>query len=98
MREIEIPLAFNLIPGGKTPIFPLEELERIGVKYISIPMVCLYPAVKAMSSALKALKDGDLELVGASGINWSEFNELIGVKRWRQLEEQFGTEGVLKSK
>ncbi|MDQ1261636.1 MAG: hypothetical protein QG575_817, partial [Euryarchaeota archaeon] len=68
----------------------LAELERIGVKYVSIPMVCLYPAVKAMQNALQALKDGDLEKVGEIGINWSEFNELIGVKKWRQLEGEFG--------
>lgn len=94
VKKIEIPLAFNLIPGGKTPKFPLSELEEIGVKYISIPMVCLYPAVKAMMGALKALKDDELDGVGELGINWSEFNDLIGVKRWRQLEGEFGRRGV----
>ncbi|MFZ2472691.1 MAG: isocitrate lyase/PEP mutase family protein [Methanothrix sp.] len=91
VRRIEIPLAFNLIPGGKTPLFPISELERIGVKYLSIPMVCLYPAAKAMSNALQALIDGDLERVGELGINWSEFNVLMGGRKWRQLEGEFGT-------
>jgi len=91
VKAIEIPLAFNLIPGGKTPKFSLSELERIGVKYISIPMVCLYPAVKGMQDSLQALKNWDLEKVGELGINWSEFNELIGVKKWRQLEKEFGS-------
>jgi 2-methylisocitrate lyase-like PEP mutase family enzyme len=90
VNKIEIPLAFNLIPGGKTPNFSISELERIGVKYLSIPMVCLYPAVKAMQDALQALKNDDLEKVGEIGINWSEFNELIGVRKWRQLESEFG--------
>jgi methylisocitrate lyase len=90
VKMIEIPLAFNLIPGGKTPKFSLSELEEIGVKYISIPMVCLYPAVKAMMQALQALRDDDLDVVGELGINWSEFNDLIGVKKWRQLEGEFG--------
>jgi 2,3-dimethylmalate lyase len=90
VQKIEIPLAFNLIPGGKTPRFALSELESIGVKYISIPMVCLYPAAKAMLDALQALKNDDLDGVGKLGINWSEFNELIGVKKWRQLEGEFG--------
>lgn len=90
VKSIEVPLAFNLIPGGKTPLFSISELERIGVKYLSIPMVCLYPAAKAMFNALLALKNDDLEKVGELGINWSEFNELIGVKKWRQLEGEFG--------
>ena len=90
VNKIQIPLAFNLIPGGKTPLFPISELEAIGVKYLSIPMVCLYPAVRAMSSALQALKSGDLQKVGELGINWSEFNDLIGARRWREMEKEFG--------
>lgn len=87
--EIPIPLAFNLIPGGKTPQFSINELQDLGVKYLSIPMVCVYPAAKAMSNALKMLKDGDLAGIGEIGVSWSEFNDLIGVRRWRQLEEEF---------
>jgi len=41
-----------------------------------------------MLDALQALKEGDLARVGELGINWSQFNELIGVKRWRRLEEE----------
>ena len=90
VKKIQIPLAFNLIPGGKTPLFSISELESIGVKYLSIPMVCLYPAAKAMLNALLALKNGDLVKVGELGIKWSEFNELIGVRKWKQLESEFG--------
>ena len=90
VKKIQIPLAFNLIPGGKTPLFSISELERIGVKYLSIPMVCLYPAAKAMLNALIALKNDDLEKIGEIGINWSEFNELVDVRKWRQLEKEFG--------
>lgn len=88
VKSVSVPLAFNLIPGGKTPSFSLAELEELGVKYISIPMVCIYPAVRSMQEALRALKEGDLSRVGELGINWSQFNELIGVKKWRQLEEE----------
>lgn len=89
VKEVQVPLAFNLIPGGKTPLFALTELENLGVKYLSIPMVCVYPAAKAMLNALLALKNGDLAKIGEMGVNWSEFNELIGVKKWRQIEEEF---------
>ncbi len=92
VKKVRIPLAFNLIPGGKTPPFSIVELEAIGVKYLSIPMVCLYPAVRAMSSALQALKDWDLQKVGELGINWSEFNDLIGARRWREREREFAEE------
>ena len=92
VKGIQIPLAFNLIPGGKTPPFSISDLEDIGVKYLSIPMVCLYPAVRAMSSALEALKSFDLQKAGELGINWSEFNDLIGARLWREREREFGGE------
>jgi len=87
--KIPVPLAFNLIPGGKTPLFAISVLQDIGVKYLSIPMVCIYPAAKAMSSALKMLKNGDLAGIGDIGVNWSEFNDLVGTRKWRLLEEEF---------
>lgn len=94
VKKIQVPLAFNLIPGGKTPNFSLSEIEAIGVKYISIPMVCLYPAVKSMVNALRALRESDLKQVGELGINWHEFNEIIGVKRWRQMESESASPGL----
>lgn len=90
VKAIQIPLEFNLIPGGKTQLFSISDLEAIGVKYLSIPMVCLYPPVRAMSSALEALKSYDLQKVGELGINWSEFNDLIGAGRWKEREREFG--------
>jgi len=45
---------------------------------------------RAMLNALQVLKNDELSKVGELGINWSEFNELIGVRRWRQLEKEFG--------
>jgi len=43
-----------------------------------------------MLKALQALKNGDLKKVAEAGINWAEFDELIGVSRWRQIEMEFG--------
>jgi methylisocitrate lyase len=51
-------------------------------------MFCIYPAVRSMQEALQALREGDLKQVSELGINWSDFNELIGVKKWRRLEEE----------
>jgi len=35
--EVPAPLAFNIIPGGKTPPFEIDDMERLGVKYLSPP-------------------------------------------------------------
>ncbi|MGC9089620.1 MAG: isocitrate lyase/PEP mutase family protein [Caldisericia bacterium] len=86
VNEIPIPIAFNIIPGGRTPPFTIEELEEVGVKYLSVPMVCLYSATKAMIEALDALKKKDLEKVKNLGVLWNVFNEIVGMRNWRKIE------------
>jgi 2-methylisocitrate lyase-like PEP mutase family enzyme len=87
VREVPAPLAFNIIPGGKTPPFEIGDMERLGVKYLSIPMICLYSATKAMVESLRVLKETrDVKRLAGMGVSWAEFNELVGVSRWRRLE------------
>ncbi len=96
VREIPAPLAFNIIPGGKTPPFEVRDLEERGVKYLSVPMVCLYSATKAMIEALRELKETrDVARIMELGVSWAEFNEIIGLRRWRQLELKALSEGEL---
>ncbi|MBN2335589.1 isocitrate lyase/PEP mutase family protein [Candidatus Bathyarchaeota archaeon] len=87
VEKVPVPLAFNVIPGGKTPPFTFEELEERGVRYVSVPMICLYPAAKAMVEALDELRHGrDIRRIAGMGVSWAEFNDLVGVNRWRRLE------------
>ncbi len=87
VEKVPAPLAFNVIPGGKTPPFTFEELESRGVRYVSVPMICLYPAAKAMMTALQELKTGrDIHRIASMGVTWAEFNDLVGVNTWRRLE------------
>ena len=96
LKRIPAPLAFNLIPGGRTPPFPVGELERCGVKYVSVPMVCLYAATKAMMSALQLLREtSDVARLGETGVDWSAFNEITGSRVWRQRELKLLTEEEL---
>lgn len=88
VREIPVPISFNIIPGGMTPPFTLKQLEEAGVKYLSVPMVCLYPAVKAIKEALALLKEGNLGKLVQMGVSWSEFNEIVGLGFWRSLEKE----------
>jgi methylisocitrate lyase len=87
VKRVPAPLAFNLIPGGKTPPFKVDDLEVRGVRYLSVPMICLYPAAKAMQEALRELKTSrDLNRIAEMGVSWAAFNEIVGHTAWRRLE------------
>ena len=98
-EQIPAPLAFNIIPGGRTPPFEIPELEKVGVDFLSVPMVALYPAAQAMKESLKVLKEEkDIQKIGEMGVSWSEFNEIVGLSDWRELELELSTEEDLKER
>ena len=38
-------------------------------------------------TALEELKHGrDIRKIASMGVSWAEFNDLVGVNKWRQLE------------
>lgn len=99
VKRVPAPLAFNVIPGGKTPPFKIADLEARGVRYLSVPMICLYPAAKAMQVALKELKTThDLEKIADMGASWAEFNEIVGHTAWRRRELETLSQAELEAK
>ncbi len=97
VRQSPKPISLNIIPGGKSPVYDPKDLEKIGVKYLSVPMVCLYPAVKAAQDALKALKANDLQAIREAGVSWSEFNSIVGLEEWQELTREIARAAAPKA-
>ena len=93
VREIKAPVSINLmdaVTGGKTPLIPIDTLRELGVGRVSIPVGPLFAAVKGMVDYLDAIKgdriaEGRTELVAP----FSDFKDLVGFEKFRDLEKQF---------
>lgn len=93
VREIKAPVSINLmdaVTGGKTPLIPIDTLRELGVGRVSIPVGPLFAAVKGMVDYLDAIKgdriaQGRTELVAP----FSDFKDLVGFEKFRDLEKQF---------
>ena len=57
--EVDGPKMANLIEGGRTPILPLPQLERIGYKIAVFPLTLLNVSIQAMRAALRSLQAGE---------------------------------------
>ncbi|MGI6782778.1 MAG: isocitrate lyase/PEP mutase family protein [Aminivibrio sp.] len=98
VREIKAPVSINLmdaVTGGKTPLVPIHRLREIGVGRVSIPVGPLFAAVKGMTAYLEAIKgdqiaEGRTELVEP----FSEFKNLVGFEKFRELEKDYLPEFV----
>src|SRR5207249_668160 len=69
-REVKAPLLANMVQGGRTPAFTVDELQTLGFKMVIFPGVCMRAAVPAIESALEGLKQ--------SGTDWPKDGAVMG--------------------
>ena len=51
------PMLLNMVEGGKTPLFPATELDKMGFKIMLCANTALRSAIKAVGQAMAALKE-----------------------------------------
>ena len=56
-RELDVPLLYNYVETGKSPLLPAAELERMGFKIVIFPASALLSVVQAVRQLLAELKD-----------------------------------------
>ncbi|MBF0527044.1 MAG: oxaloacetate decarboxylase [Deltaproteobacteria bacterium] len=89
-KEIGAPQMANMIPGGKTPVFPARELQDIGFAVAAYPTVCTYVVAKAVRDAFTILHDtGTFQGLEDRMIDFEEFNQLVGLPEVRAREEKY---------
>ena len=91
-----VPTLANMLEGGRTPNLTTEELEKLG---FAIAIYCtgpLYIAAKAVKDYLQELKTKKTTAGKYSDmIPFEEFNELIGLPEYRNLEEKYKVKGLI---
>lgn len=80
---------FDAVVGGKTPLLPVEELKKIGVARISVPVGPVFAAVKGMSTYLKEVKNLTSQGKTDLCVSFDEYRELVGYNHIRDLEKQY---------
>lgn len=85
---VQKPCMANMVPGGKTPILPPQDLHRIGYKLALYPVVLMSSAITAMQAALAALKsDGRTPL--PPSIAFVELQQLVGFPEYWERETRY---------
>lgn len=64
--QINIPLMFNQIAGGKSPPCSLTELKQLGVSLVNYSTPCLFGAQEAIEQAMMNIKQADGRLPDAA--------------------------------
>ncbi|MBI4579601.1 MAG: isocitrate lyase/PEP mutase family protein [Planctomycetes bacterium] len=93
VNEVKAPLSINLfdaIEGGKTPLIAIEELRKMGVARVSIPVGLIFAAAKGMMNYLGAIAGDRLARDRCDlAVSFDEFKEIVGLNEIRDLEKRY---------
>jgi len=85
-----MPAVANIFEGGKTPVLPATELERMGFRLGIYPSQAQRAAIFAITETLAVLKrDGDTKAIENRLATFSDREDAVDTKRWRTIEEKY---------
>lgn len=87
-QAVTKPTIANMVEGGRSPYLSAGELQALGYRLVVFPVLTLYAAMASVLDVLSELKDkGTVDLTSGKMVNFTQFNELIGLPQERRLEE-----------
>ena len=89
-RLPNIPLLVNVFKGGKTPMLPMDRLEKMGFRIAIYPSETQRAAIHAMRHALGTLKrEGTTESIDAHLTTFKDRDKVVGLDDWNKIEREF---------
>ena len=55
--HFDVPVLYNFVETGKSPLLPVAELEKLGFKLVIFPISAMLAAMKTMSDLMRELRD-----------------------------------------
>lgn len=83
----------NMVEGGRTPLLINKELEDLGYNLTIYPTASIYMAAKSMVTLWETLKnEGTTKSMIDQMVTFSEFNDIIGLNKIREIERNYTTD------
>ncbi len=90
--DLPVPQVVNLVFGGRTPLVPRAELQRMGFGMVLYANAALQGALWGMQNALGALRrDGELDRVRHQLATFEERQRLVDKPAYDALEQRYVT-------
>jgi 2-methylisocitrate lyase-like PEP mutase family enzyme len=89
-QRLSVPQVINMVVGGKTPVFPQEELSRMGFGLVLYANVALQGAIAGMQAALQQLKtSGRMDEASALVASFAERQRLVKKPFFDELGDKY---------
>ena len=84
------PVLANMVEGGKSPLLPAAELQRLGFSLAILPGGMVRAQTFAAQRYLEALKrDGTTAGMLADMLDFKALNELLGTEQWLERGKRY---------
>lgn len=85
-----VPLLANMVEGGKSPLLPAAELERLGFSIAIFPGAMVRVQTFAAQRYLETLKrDGTTQAMLGEMLDFRALNELLGTEQWLERGKRY---------
>ena len=91
IQSIDAPVSINMIyaKGSKTPAVSIKQLEEWGAARVSVPVMPLFAAARALERAYTAVVNDDVASMNDQIFEFVEFTDLVGLPLIKELEQRF---------
>lgn len=90
LKPLGKPLLANMVEHGKTPGVTSKVLEAIGFAAVVFPVSAMYTMAKSLTELFTTLKNtGTTEPLEGNMMSFTEFNQLIGLPEYNELEKKY---------
>ncbi|MBK8766947.1 MAG: isocitrate lyase/PEP mutase family protein [Burkholderiaceae bacterium] len=84
-RLVRGPCLLNIVPGGKTPLFPLPQAQEMGYRLAILPGILLRHAVEVFDQTLAALKATQMPAGPRSNPSVAQSFARFGADEWNAI-------------
>jgi 2-methylisocitrate lyase-like PEP mutase family enzyme len=82
------PCMANMVPGGKTPVLPADQLHKLGYKLAVYPVLLLSSSIAAMQATLAGLRPGS-RTPQPPAISFTDLQSVVGFPDYWSRETRY---------
>jgi 2-methylisocitrate lyase-like PEP mutase family enzyme len=91
-RRLPQPKLINMFAGGKTPMMPTGNLEKLGYTIVIIPSDLQRASIAAMQKALQAIaRDGSTASLAKEMVSFAQREEIVGTRAFLERDRSYAT-------
>jgi len=91
-RRLPQPKLINMFAGGKTPMMPTGDLEKLGYSIVIIPSDLQRASIAAIQRALQAIaRDGSTGSLAKEMVSFAQREEIVGTRAFLERDRSYAT-------